>query len=131
MLRRLPGTKNFEDKDFDLSRYKNKIGFTYSIVNDLQRIFACLLVQSATLSAADKKYLASVASSEHAQRLCVSMSAQGEWRQGLGHATSPSVVLPSFQISILSSVVVVAVVVAMISVVIYSLIVFAMFLFSS
>lgn len=97
MPRRLPGVKTFEDTNFDLRRYENKSGFTCSIMNDLQRIFACLLVQSETLSAADKRYLAIVASSEHAQRLCVSMSAQGEWRRGLGHATSPSVVLTKFE----------------------------------
>jgi len=68
--------------ELDISGYGNESGFTFPVMKDLQRIFACLEVADPECS--DQAFLTKVASAgDFGPRVTVPMSSQNEWRRGL------------------------------------------------
>lgn len=77
-----------------LSDFRCTSGFSCLIMKDIQRIIGCLLVNkleacSEPVSAADRQYLAEVATGDFTPKVVMPMSAQVEWRR-VGFADSGS-----------------------------------------
>ena len=80
-----------------LDGYENQSGYTSVVMQDTQRIFACMEVQKLGSGDGDVDvaYLCSVAKASFSQRVVLPMSASQEWRQGTLALSQPALGSPN------------------------------------